>query len=280
MLKRCFLTKPERSKNSNMIAKILNNYIKVSKYKLKLKDLPTGFDGFKIVQVSDLHNETFGKGNKKLIKKIKGAKPDIIIITGDLIDSHKTKLKKAYKFCEKATKIADTYFVSGNHEGRLKKYKQIRLDLEDLGVKVLDNETAVVEKKGEFIQISGLRDPRYNKRLQPNLKATVKNDLAKLFDADSGFNILLAHSPLYIKTYLKERPNLIFCGHEHGGNFLIPFLGKPLWGHNGWLPKYVGGVYKKDGTYIVISRGLGKKRKNIAKIGNPPELVAVKLKVK
>lgn len=93
-----------------------NSALMLSKFTVTDSNIPKSFDGYRIAQVLDLHNAEFGDGNEKLIQMLWKAEPDIIVITGDLIDSSKTDIKIAIAFAEEAVQIAPTYFITGNHE--------------------------------------------------------------------------------------------------------------------------------------------------------------------
>lgn len=143
-----------------------NMRIEVKSYEVSEEKLAREFAGFKILQVSDLHNEAFGKKQKRLISKIRNEAPDIIVITGDMIDG--PKMSNAFDFIREAVKIAKCYYVSGNHEAWTGLYNdKIKPLLLRYGVKVLDNGSAVIYRNGKAINLAGLADPdldRWNKR--------------------------------------------------------------------------------------------------------------------
>nr|WP_269153858.1 metallophosphoesterase [Clostridium cochlearium] len=93
-----------------------NNSVLVSHYFIKSSRLPSEFNGYKIVQISDLHNKVFPKNNTNLIKSIKYEKPDSIFITGELIDRRRYDEEKALMLIKELKSIAPIYYVPGNHE--------------------------------------------------------------------------------------------------------------------------------------------------------------------
>lgn len=122
-----------------------NTALEINTINVSSKSLPMGFDGFRIAQVSDLHNAEFGNNNTKLISSLEKAEADIIVITGDIIDSRRTNIDKAVHFADRAVKIAPTYYVNGNHESRLSntEYNHLITRLGEAGVTVLENDTAI-----------------------------------------------------------------------------------------------------------------------------------------
>ena len=119
---------------------IENNCPKLTKYTIESSDLPSSFKGYKIAQISDLHNAEIGEGNQKVLDLLKTADPDIILLTGDLIDSRKTKIDIAVDFAKRACEIAPCFYSAGNHESRLGDFDSFAKQLELVGVKVLQNQ--------------------------------------------------------------------------------------------------------------------------------------------
>ena len=107
-----------------------NTALELNTYTISSRDLPDAFDGYRIAQISDLHNAEFGDGNQRLLDMLREAEPDMIAITGDLIDSRKTNVAIALAFAEEAVQIAPCYYVSGNHEARVSEYQDLKTGLE------------------------------------------------------------------------------------------------------------------------------------------------------
>ncbi|GHU86508.1 phosphoesterase [Clostridia bacterium] len=251
----------------------------VSYTKYSNNKIPSAFDGFKILQVSDLHNKQFGKNQSRLVKKISSITPDIIVITGDLVDSYHTEISKAMKLIDEIIKLAPVYYVPGNHEARDSIYEKIKPLLIASGVHVLFNKSEVFEKANQHIGICGLADPdfldsrNYKQQLCENLN-TLKN-LA--VESKIRFNILLAHDPSFFKIYDKPGFALVFSGHAHGGQFRIPFWRGLYAPGQGLFPKYTSGLHQLKNTSMVISRGLGNSSFPL-RLFNFPELVVISLK--
>ena len=238
-------------------------------------EVPKTFDGYKILQVSDLQNKVFGREQRPLLKKIHESAPDIIVITGDLLDRHegRTDVDSAMNFIDSIMDIAPVYFVSGNHEHQSGAWEELEERLVERGVTVLENGKSIIEKDGETITILGLADKSVNRYYDRMLHTLMAGQ------ADS-FNILLSHRPEVFETYVKENIDLAFTGHAHGGQIMIPFTKIGIFApHQGFFPKYTKGMYEKDGTVMVVSRGLGNSSFPF-RIFNRPELIEVTLQAK
>ena len=253
-----------------------NNSPMIGKYELSYDTLPQSFDGYRIAQISDLHNAQMGKDNEKIIKMLVEAQPDMIAITGDLIDSRRTDTDIALSFIHQAVKIAPCYYVSGNHEARIDGYNELKKSLKDLGVTVLDNEKTQIEINGEAITVIGLMDPQFDKNSKSR-RVVTKHHLRGLRDADDGFTVLLAHRPEVFEVYADYGVELALSGHVHGGQFRIPFVGGLYVPNQGLFPKYDDGLYTEEGTNMIISRGIGNSAFPF-RINNRPEVVIVNLK--
>lgn len=238
-------------------------------------DIPQNFNGYKIMHVSDLQNKVFGRNQKPLLKKIKASAPDIIVFTGDLLDRHqnRTDVDSAMAFIHEIVKAAPVYFVSGNHEHRSGEWDILLEELIAAGVTVLDNGKSIIDRNGETITLIGLADKSVNQYYDKMLHTLMSGQ-------EDSFNILLSHRPELFETYVKENVDLAFTGHAHGGQIVIPFLRQGIFApHQGFFPKYTEGMYEKDGTVMVVSRGLGNSSFPF-RIFNRPELIEVTLTVK
>ncbi len=239
--------------------------------------VPSSFDGYRIAQISDLHNASFGKNNSMLIKLLEKAEPDIIVITGDIIDSRRTDADVAAGFARQAVGIAPCYYVTGNHEARAADvYPALETELKNCGVTVLHDESVLIEKGGDRIQLSGVDDPMFAERDTGYSSAIIASKLDSLEPYD-GFKILLSHRPEIFDTYVSRGIDLVFSGHAHGGQFRIPFIGGVAAPNQGFFPKYDAGVYHKDKTDMIVSRGIGNSYIPV-RINNRPEIIVATLK--
>ena len=255
-----------------------NNDIVTTSVVYKNDKLPKEFEGFNIVQISDLHNKMFGEGQKRLLEKILRAKPDIILVSGDLIDRRRYDLEKAMVFIRGAVKIAPVYYVAGNHEAWSGEYETIKSSLKIGGVKVLDDEKLDIERDGSTIEILGLRDPAFlTSTYSDGTDISILEKSLKSLANKDKFQILLSHRPELFSTYSQYDIDLSFTGHAHGGQFRIPSLGGLLAPNQGFFPKYTSGSHKIDESTMIVSRGLGNSIVPI-RIFNRPEIVKVLLK--
>lgn len=254
-----------------------NNRIVTSNVEFKNPRLPEGFSGYRIVQVSDLHNMEFGRDNSRLLAKIREAEPDIVVITGDLIDSKKTRLETALSFVQKAGENAPVYFVSGNHESNSGIYPQLKEQLVQAGVTVLDDSGVTLGNKGDSIALLGLADPAFIQS-QYGSDGILSETLASLkAEHEGSFTILLSHRPEKMSLYAFHGIDLVFAGHAHGGQFRLPLVGGLIAPDQGFFPKYTGGLYVESSTSMYVSRGLGN---SIIpqRLFNRPELVVITLR--
>ena len=251
-----------------------NNRLEVSEYTYETDALSFSFDGFRIVQLSDLHNKVFLRENEQLLREVRRLQPDIIVMTGDMIDggTH-TDVPAAELLMKQAAEIAPCYYVYGNHEHLLTQ-EQLTPFLEHIaeyGIHYLDNENAKVESKtGQTLTVIGIDDLS----LQANILQT------RADEAGGDFKILLAHEPqLLHASYAPAGVDLVFSGHAHGGQFRIPFTGKGIWAPDqGFFPRMTQGSFKVKDTTMYISRGLGNSGFPL-RLCNHPEIVSVTLRV-
>ena len=246
-----------------------NNDISTHKFTITNPKVPDVFNGFVIVQISDLHNMRFGKGQEILLQKVSAAQPDLIVVTGDIIDSIHTDIPLAMEFIQGAINIAPVAYVPGNHEARIDNYEQLINLLADVGVRVLENNQFNIERNHEHIELLGIVDPFFK-------PASVSLNALNLQDPTS-FKILLSHRPELIKLYASKNIDLVFTGHAHGGQIRIPYLrGGLIAPDQGLFPKYTSGIYFEMDTTEVVSRGLGNSIFPL-RIFNRPEIIVVTL---
>lgn len=244
--------------------------------------LPKEFDGFRILQISDLHNCAYSKNNRRLIELAKNEKPDIIAITGDMIDSRKTKPEVALSLAKELIKIAPCYYVTGNHEARLKeKAESFISQLTKAGVTYLDNKAEKLIKQGKEILLLGVKDPfHYWTKEHFDRQEIMRGNLMGITSKDeSDFRILLSHRPELFDVYTEFSIDVALTGHAHGGQIRLPFIGGLFAPCQGFSPEYTSGHHTKKNTNLIVSRGLGNSSFPL-RIFNPPEAVIVKLKHK
>lgn len=235
---------------------------------------PEAFSGFKIVQISDLHNAEFGTDNQKLIDILKSEAPDAIVITGDLIDARRTNTEIAESFARRCMEIADCYYVPGNHEARLgDTYDAFESALIADGVNVLRNGSVRIRKEMDAIRIVGVDDPAFAKASD----AITNLDAALEALSSNDFTILLAHRPELIDEYSKWGIDLVLSGHAHGGQIRLPGIGGLYAPGQGFFPRYTSGNYTVGDTEMIVSRGIGNSAFPL-RVNDRPEVVIVTLK--
>ncbi|GAA6383165.1 metallophosphoesterase [Intestinibacter bartlettii] len=264
------------------------NTLEVTKYVVENKKVPKEFDGYNIVQISDLHSKLFGENNKKLIQKIKSLNPDIVVVTGDLIDGENNNYNVALDFMKEISKLYRVYYIIGNHEQKslIKKYKDEYKDyfnkLHQIDFVNLDNNKVEIVKGDSNINLYGLTVPYSCYKYLFDNQETTSIDIdfleEKLGKVDrEQFNILLAHTPFYFDEYEKWGADLTLCGHVHGGIVRLPIVGGLLSPDRKFFPKYDLGEYTKNKSTMIVSKGLGGS-KVLIRVNCKPEVVNIKLK--
>lgn len=254
-----------------------NTALVLNEYTISSEKLPSAFSGFRIAQVSDLHNTQIGKNNKNLLEMLRNAKPDMIAITGDLIDSRNTDLSVALDFVAQAVKIAPCYYVSGNHEARVSEYPALKAELCRLGVTVLENQSLSITSNGDSITLIGVNDPSFETDyLLGDAQSLMDSTLQALAPQEESFAILLSHRPELFSVYAKNEIDLIFSGHAHGGQFRLPFIGGLFAPNQGFFPKYDAGLFVENSTHMIVSRGLGNSLFPF-RFNNRPEVILIEL---
>lgn len=245
--------------------------LEISRYEVKSQKLPESFDGFKIVQLSDLHGAEFGEDGMELVEKVKELEPDIIALTGDFV-TDEGDLAAVEKLAARLTELCPVYFVSGNHEFGSGLAVKVRNILERAGVKYLSNEYLTINRGDDEILLGGVEDPlAYADMLSPDELAQKMNDAAP-----DAFKILLGHRNYWMTEYPELPVDLIFCGHAHGGLIRIPGVGGLIGTDRRLFPDFDAGQFNNGRYTLIVSRGLGNSVP-IPRIFNRPEIVCVEL---
>jgi predicted MPP superfamily phosphohydrolase len=258
-----------------LVAEILleRKLLLTRKEEIPLPELPVAFDGLRILQISDLHHRTFGKNQRRILKRAKRLQPDLIVITGDLVSRDQRNFTKAGNFCKLLAEISSTYFAIGNHEGDLppKVLETYLKTLERAGVVVLQNRTHMLRRGNARLALTGIALPQNVYKDEnsgyKNLNSFSVENMRKLVGVRKSCTILLAHNPLLLSVYAAWTADLVLSGHVHGGMIRLPILGGLLSPERKFLPLYTKGLYQCQNTSLYVSAGLGKLR-----LFNPPEL--------
>ena len=274
--------------------KYANKNISLSEETIYSNKIPKSFDNYKILQLSDLHSEEFGKDNFKLIEKINHINPDVIMITGDMFSSSEMEDKNmdettlpSFSLIKNLSKSYKIIYVTGNHEEGVdvtfnnadykkrdrnsdNSYNRYINKLKSMGVIFVDNTYTQLTKGSDSIDVYGIY---YYTAEQINSNYYLKyNPINK-----DNFNIILCHDPKYFETLVDNGFDLVLSGHIHGGIIRIPFLGGLLSPDIAFFPKYNKGLYSYGTSYLNVSSGLGNNR--LFRINNPPQINLITLKV-
>ena len=247
-----------------------NNAVGVTAYNVTSERLPDAFDGFRILQISDLHNKAFGRDQSRLMKHIEAEAFDIIVITGDIADSRRYDPEPVLALIPQLTRLAPVYYVTGNHESDIADYERLEAEMMANGVVVLRNRAVELKRDEAVIRVAGIDDPIMH------FGTGFESALIELASSDTGYTMLLSHRPEKMDLYSALDYDLVFSGHAHGGQIRLPFLGGVIAPHQGFFPDLTEGVHVEGATSLVISRGLGNSLFPF-RLFNPPELVLVTL---
>ena len=268
-----------------------NNAIKLSRYDIVDEKIPQRLGVIKLAQLSDLHGKVFGERSQRLFDTLAVERPDVVLITGDLIDERVYDLEYVADVTRRSVELAPTLYVTGNHEANFKpQYFERFLDVVvSCGAIPLDGKRFAIERRAgrialsevaqcqvkDGVTIAGVADPV---RAGREYKIRLAQDLAEVAPAPNLFSILLSHRPETFELYARHGFDLIFSGHAHGGQFRLPAvlpmgLNAP---HQGWFPRYTGGLYLDRGARLIVSRGLGPSVLP-TRLFNRPDLVVCRL---
>ena len=247
-----------------------------TEYELRYDNLSENFDDYRIVQLSDLHMAEFGDGNENLLEKVSKQKPDIIVLTGDILVRHMVKTNGEQTsiirpFLEDLSQIAPCYFVSGNHEWACGEIQQFKELLEETNITYLHNEYVLLKKGGDSIVLAGVEDSNGPADMMKPY------ELAEIISQSypDKYTLLLAHRNDWLSKYPNLKVNTILCGHAHGGIVRLPLVGGVFGTKMDLFPKYDAGLFNEGNYDMVVSRGLGGQ---IPRLLNNPEVVTVVLK--
>lgn len=246
-----------------------NHHLVVTEFTYVNESVENYPNGYRIVQISDLHNAVFGRNHRTLVDKITELAPDMVVITGDIVDSNHTDIDAAIDLVDQLAELYPVYYVTGNHEYWLDEGDRRRLfeAMEQAGAIRLFNEAVTINASGGTFDLIGLDD----KSLADD---TLK---ALLSECDrETLNIVLAHEPQYIERYAVADAGLALCGHAHGGQFILPLIGPVVAPDQGFFPQYTSGAYRMEDTTMFVSRGLGNSIIPV-RLFNYPEVVCIDL---
>lgn len=258
-----------------------NFTIEVSEYDVVTDKIPESFNNFKILQLSDFHCKSFGNNNKLLLDKIIAVNPDIIIMTGDMVDRRYKHYENFFHLAKALGKRYPVYYTIGNHELDLTDSQLTDMFeiMKGYGVTVINNDSVDIKKGKDTIRLYGMW---YGQRFYKDENGSYHNhdkfDMSEMLRLvgpapKDCYTVLMAHNPLDFKVYADWGADIVFAGHVHGGVVKFPVLGGLLSPGRHFFPKYFEGAYKKGSANMIVSRGVGGIRLN-----SRPEIVVATLK--
>ena len=226
----------------------------------------------RIALLADLHLNEFGEDNIELVREIETLHPDIICMAGDMMNEDDPDTSVVVTLCRQLVNVAPVYFCYGNHEKqaiRVDQTSQLNVELEQVGVHVLHNRYETIQVNGNVIDIGGLS-------ANPGtMEADYTQKFWQGYLKSPNYRLLLVHYPTFFFSggeLVGEDIDMALCGHLHGGQVVIPFVGGLYHPIEGFLPEMTDGCHRVENTWVVISRGLGNHNR-IPRVNNPPELV-------
>ena len=238
--------------------------------------LPHAFSGFRIAQISDLHGTLFGENQKDLVERLEQEKPDLVVITGDLISRHEPHAMRMIDGMREIASRFPTYYIKGNHEldrdlNHPSDQEQFDQALDDAGVVLLKNRRISLWHEGAQIDLVGLQES-----LDDYLDQRAPDLPHYLGEKGDHYTILLAHNPLSFEAYRDWGADLVLSGHVHGGVIRLPWVGGLLSPERRFFPKYDKGIYTDGSQAMVVSAGMGGSVIPF-RLFNPRELVIINL---
>lgn len=250
-------------------------YISVTRYRYQNPEIK---HSFKIVDLTDLHNFQYGDENCRLINKVKNESPDVIFLTGDMLNADEERTDILMNLIQQLVNIAPVYASLGNHEieyMQLSGNRNLIAQMEEAGATVLDKKYIDIEIKNQKVRLGGI----YGYVLSSDDKEDPEHTFMEKFQDTDRFKILLSHMPeglLLWKSMEYWDVDLVFSGHVHGGQMRIPFVGGLYDPEEGFFPTYTKGMYECGNGTMVLSAGLGSSR-GIPRVNNLPELVVCEI---
>ena len=248
------------------------NRLVTTDYTVTSARLSADFDGFRIVQLSDLHAAEFGKDNARLVRAVAAAQPDLIVLTGDFIEAE-DQIPVTLALARQLVPLAPVYFVSGNHDWASHAISALFDGLADAGVTCLRNEFVTLQRGAGSIVLAGVDDPN---GLADMLKP---DEVAAAVQAEhpGAFTVLLGHRNYWVEEYPTLPVDVILCGHAHGGIVRLPGVGGLIGTDRTLFPDYTAGMFASGQYQMIVSRGLGQIAQ-LPRLLNNPELVCLTLR--
>ena len=260
----------------------------VTHYRIASPKVGSAFEGFRMAVLADLHENTFGERNSKLVEAIGREKPDIIVATGDMLNSTNDDGAVFLQLAQDLKGEFPIYYIDGNHEriwqnlNGAEAFEDYVNRLQEAGVTYIKNQSITLWEGEQPVTLSGVSVPLMYYRdaktaeLEPE-KVFDQDRIASLLgQADEGYHIFLAHTPQYFPYYAEWGADLVLCGHMHGGIVYIPFVGGLLSPEKTFFPEYYRGLYREKESNMIVSAGLGNNTVPF-RLLNRPEICVITL---
>jgi len=224
--------------------------VAVRRYRVPVRNLPTGFHGFTILHLTDLHDKEFGRHGKDLLGRLSELRFDMVALTGDLVVGNDPRLDPAIDLVKGIRSFTKNpvFSVPGNHEWAMQLAPEFNARLEQAGVRVLANNAEVLQRGKDRLWVIGVDDPVTERaRLTQALNLT---------DAGSP-RLLLAHAPHPFPQAVQAGVDLMLVGHTHGGQVRFPLIGAAYVPAMGFFPDWDYGLYRQGKTAMIVNGGLG-----------------------
>lgn len=255
-----------------LAAAALDSRLLVQQYTIEAEEITAPV---RLVLVTDLHSCKYGDNQEELIRAVEEQKPDMVLLGGDIFDDQ-LPTENTEVFLQAIAAEYPCYYVAGNHEywAGERAFASMAAFMENCGIRILKGDAEQVEVNGQVLYICGADDPDNFRRVPMETQL----ESMKRSAADNGYTILLSHRPEYFDMYIDYGFDLVLSGHAHGGQWRIPFLINGVYTPDqGFFPDWAGGLYRKENTTMIVSRGLARESTGIPRIFNRPELVVVDL---
>lgn len=227
--------------------------IKTEDWEVSSSHLPEAFDGYRVTLLTDVHGASRGKKSDKIVEKVRASEPDLIAISGDLVDKwSKTDFLKP--MMEQLTEIAPVYYVTGNHEWDRDDTEEIIKTLRECGVNVLRNDWVTIEKDGQTIVLAGGEDP--NAYAEQTTPAELTEQIRQAVPGDP-YILMLYHRNDTLQMWSELDVDLVLSGHGHGGVVRLPLIGGLIGVDRKPFPKDCSGLLTEGRTTVAVSHGAG-----------------------
>jgi len=257
---------------------LMQQSLKITEYNITSTALPIEFDGYRIAHISDFHSGLFSGSASDIIKAVSEQSPNIICLTGDMVDSTTVDDSTTCDFSSVEdlisglSSIAPVYAVSGNNEHYDPSINEtMEYVYRKYGVHIMDGKTMTIYNEGAALTMSGIADRRKRNILLSREALALKQNHVK-----EGFGILLYHRANEYDALAEAGYDLVLSGHTHGGIIRLPLIGGVLAPDGDLFPRYSGGLYEVNGAWLVSNKGVADNNL-IPRIYNPPEIVSITL---